>query len=239
MKKYLLLIIWLLFIWVWLSDYLDTIFNASTRNYVKSVSTKNILQKSMAFTTTWNATGGVVACINCNGLNMFKNIYLTSLSEDWAFPRLSIDNTWKVYKEQVVGASAYITWAKSLVTTSANVNYPVPWPFQNDLLSSFRFSGDLIVYTWNTTILIIIYNSSITTSTDNIIITADILINWVSAWQFKSLWSVPKNTTSLTLGWVGTFSATSWTTIQLVLKTNISWAVLSIDSYSTIAKKFY
>jgi hypothetical protein len=239
MKKYLLLIIWLFFFGIWISDYLDTIFNSYTRNYVKSVSTKNILQKSMAFTTTGNVTGWVVACINCNGLNMFKNIYLTNLSQDWLYPELTVDSTGQVYKDQLAGASAHLTGTKTLTMTGLNTNYAIPWPFENDISIWFKGSGDSIVYTGTTKTFLIQYTTSVWSDTNANTVTLDILINGTGWAHFVSVWILTNTVSVASFSAMGTQVLNSGDTIQLVAKSNKAGSILTFYSYSTIAQKFY
>jgi len=76
MKKKIYLLFWFilwLFLLSWINAwFFDSVMNAITPwKYVKNVSTANIIQKSMVFTTTGNATGWAIACINCNWNNYF------------------------------------------------------------------------------------------------------------------------------------------------------------------------
>lgn len=161
------------------------------------------------------------------------------LLSNWDMPLLSIDWSWKIYKVEPVGVSAYCdkSWTPT-TTTSDGAWYPVSWTFINDVLEWFVLSWQWLRYISTDRRIEFMFSwywmtDTVWTSFEIWVARNGIILTGSSAW-----WKLA-NTTDITSALsISTAMLTSGDYIQLMIKSDKN-ANLIPNCMKATAKSFY
>lgn len=196
---------------------------------------KKLLQIILVIFFVWLMVGWLKVY---NELIVTGDVILTGLPDDWLYPTLSIDGSGKVYKNDLLNLSFYISGTTDVTTTVINTYYPMSWEFVTDVTHGFTRSWDTVVYTGKDTTIKILYSTAVESDTINTVISMWVRKNWVILEWCIGRTKLESTTAIHTVSSVCTTTTTSGDVYTFTVSSDKAGAVITLDNYSLIAERF-